>query len=98
MLYHYKRPGDWLWTPHETPSLADDAASGRVAPEWRYRISGDAEVYGLADVLEKERTSMPKETVSRSQAETELLAPDGTWGLIIVIICCALLAYVFFVP
>lgn len=98
MLYYYKRPGDWLWTPHETASLADDAARRRVAPDWRYRVSGDAEVYSLADLLEKERANMPKDPGARSQAEAELLAPDGTWGLLTVIMCGALLAFAIFVP
>ena len=98
MLYYYKRPGDWLWTPHETSSLAADIACGRVAADARYRISGEAEVYSLAEVLVKERASLPKDAGALSEAEAELLAPDGTWGVLTVIMCCAVLALVVFVP
>jgi hypothetical protein len=34
----------------------------------------------------------------RSPEETEMLAPDGTWGVIVVVTCSAILAFLFFVP
>ena len=98
MLYYYKRPGDWLWTPHETSSFAADIPCGRVAANARYRISGEAEVYSLAEVLEKERATLPKDAGPRSEAEAELLAPDGTLGVLIVSMSCALLAVAVVVP
>jgi len=41
---------------------------------------------------------MTKESRPLSAAEAELLAPDATLGVIIVVMCCALLAFVVFVP
>jgi hypothetical protein len=98
MLYHYKRPGDWLWTARDTVSLAGDVASGHLKHDWRYRVDGDPQVHTLADLLEKEHARALKYGAHRTEAEEALLAPDGTWGVITVIICCAVLAFVLFVP
>jgi hypothetical protein len=35
---------------------------------------------------------------SHSDAEAELLAPDGTWGTIVVVICTGILAFLVVVP
>ena len=35
---------------------------------------------------------------SDSDAESEFLAPDSTWGTIVVIICTAILVFLVFVP
>jgi hypothetical protein len=35
---------------------------------------------------------------SDTDAESEFLAPDGTWGTIVVIICTGVLAFLVFVP
>ena len=35
---------------------------------------------------------------SDTDAKSEFLAPDGTWGIIVVIICTAILAFLVFVP
>ena len=41
---------------------------------------------------------MDKRSKHVSPKETELLAPDGTWGIMVVVICVAILAFLFFVP
>jgi hypothetical protein len=35
---------------------------------------------------------------SDTDAESEFLAPDGTWGTIVVIMCTTILAFLLFVP
>src|SRR5436309_2895045 len=55
MPYYYKRPQDWLWHRHETSSLAEDVASGRLRPDWRYRVEGDPQERSLAELLGAER-------------------------------------------
>ena len=95
MLYYYKRPGDWLWTPFETTSLAAEVRRRKLRPEWKYRSEGEPGVHSLAELLEAERARQARPLTPR---EAEMLAPDGTWGFIIVIICCAVLAFALFVP
>ena len=95
MPYYYKRPDDWLWHPHETRSLADDVRCGRLRPEWRYRVEGDAEEHTLAELLEAERV---RQSRPLTRAQRESLAPDGTWGTIVVVACSLLLLFVIFVP
>jgi hypothetical protein len=41
---------------------------------------------------------MDQETDSDTNAEAEFLAPDGTWGTIVVIICISALAFLVFIP
>ncbi len=94
MLYHYKRPGDWLWTQWETSSLQEDAHSGRLHPDWRFRIDGDSQDYSLADLIKKERANQPANTPDA--AEAEFLAPDGTWGVISVILSVAYISILLF--
>jgi hypothetical protein len=96
VLYHYKRPDDWLWTPWETSSLEEDARSGNLHPDWRFRIDGDSQDYTLAELIEKERASKPVK--APDAAEAELLAPDGTWGVIIVVLSLAYISLLLFVP
>jgi len=54
MRYHYKKPGDWLWTPYTTESLAADAESGRVGTDWRFRPEGGSTDYTLVEALQSE--------------------------------------------
>jgi hypothetical protein len=39
-----------------------------------------------------------KKRQQRSPEEAEFLAPDGTWGLIVVVICTAILALLVLIP
>jgi hypothetical protein len=94
VLYHYKRPGDWLWTQWETSSLQEDAHSGRLHPDWRFRIDGDSQDYSLADLVKKERANQPANTPDA--AEAKFLAPDGTWGVISVILSVAYISILLF--
>ena len=94
-FYYYKRPGDWLWHPHETASLAEDVRSGRISPDWKYRVAGDADEHSLAELLEAEHAHRVR---PRTPAEKEMLAPDGTWGFIVVVACSLLLLFIAFVP
>src|SRR5437899_11441462 len=96
MLYHYKRPGDWLWTPLETDSLAQDVARKKLDADWKYMVENDPNVHSLAELVEMERVRAGDRV--RSAADSEMLAPDGTWGLIVVVVCAAGLALVIFVP
>jgi hypothetical protein len=41
---------------------------------------------------------MDQEPDSDNDAEAEFLAPDGTWGTIVVIICIGALAFLMFIP
>jgi len=41
---------------------------------------------------------MNKRLQRRSPEEAEILAPDGTWGVIVVVTCSAILAFLFFAP
>jgi hypothetical protein len=41
---------------------------------------------------------MNKRLEHRSPEEAKMLAPDGTWGVIVVVLCTAMLAFLFFVP
>ena len=95
MPYHYKRPGDWLWRPHDTSSLAEDVRCGRLRAEWRYRIDGDPHEHSLAELLDAERA---RQSRPLTPADEQMLAPDGTWGFIVVAGCAILLAVVVFVP
>lgn len=71
--YYYKRPGDWLWRPHETSSLAVDVRSGRISANWKYRVAGDADEHSLAELLEAEHAHRIR---PRTPAEKQMLAPD----------------------
>jgi hypothetical protein len=95
MPYYYKRPGDWLWKPHETDSLAEDFRSGRLHADWRYRVEGDAEEHSLAELLEAERARQSRRL---TPAEEEMTAPDGTWGTLVVVACSLVVLFVVFVP
>ena len=95
MLYHYKRPGDWLWTPFETRSLAAEVRRRKLRPEWKYRSEADLGVHSLAELLEAERARQARPLTPR---EEEMLAPDGTWGWIVVVGCSLLLLAALFVP
>ena len=93
--YYYKRPGDWLWHPHETSSLAKDVHSGKISADWKYRVAGEADEYSLAELLEAEHAHRIR---PRTPAEEQMLAPDGTWGFIVVAACSLLLLFVMFFP
>jgi len=96
VLYHYKRPGDWLWTPWETSSVQEDAQIGRLESDWRFRIDGDSQDYSLAELIEKERAS--QSVNAPTAAEAEFLAPDGRWGVIIVLLSLAYISILLFLP
>jgi hypothetical protein len=95
MPYYYKRPGDWLWKPHETDSLAEDVSRGRLRADWQYRVEGDDEEHSLAELLEAERV---RKSRPLTPTEEEMTAPDGAWGWIVVVACSLLLLLVIFVP
>ena len=95
MPYYYKRPGDWLWKPHETESLAEDVRSGRLGPDWKYRIEGESEVRSLEELLEAERVRQSRRL---TPDEMCMLAPDATWGWIVVVGSALMLAVLLFVP
>lgn len=95
MPYFYKRPGDWLWHPHETDSLAEDVESGRLQADWRYRLEGNSKEYKLAELLEAERVQQSRVP---TPAEEELTAPDGTWGMIVVVAASLFLLFLLLVP
>ena len=95
MPYYYKRPGDWLWHPHDTSSLAEDVRCGRLSPDWRYRVEGDTEEHSLAELLEAERAREDRPVTPGAE---EAAAPDGTWGVIVVVACSLLLLFVIVMP
>ena len=95
MPYYYKRPGDWLWHPHDTSSLAEDVRCGRLSADWKYRVEGDPNEHSLAELLEAERARRNRPL---TPTEKQMLAPDGTWGLIVVVACLLLLLFVIVVP
>src|SRR4051812_37227984 len=95
MRYYYQRPGEWLWQPHETSSLAEDLRRGTLRADWRYRVEGEAEERSLVELLEAERAPARQPL---TPAEVEMRAPDGTWGFIVVAVCALLLASAIFVP
>jgi hypothetical protein len=41
---------------------------------------------------------MNKRSKDLKPEEAEMLAPDGTWGIIVLVICTAILVFLFFVP
>jgi hypothetical protein len=96
MRYYYKRPDDRLWTPFDTGSLSRAVESGVVQPNWQFRIEGEATTCSLAELLERERRLQPH--ARRSEAEAKLLAPDGTWGIMLALLGAAFLAFALLVP
>jgi hypothetical protein len=91
--YFYKKPGDWVWRTHETSSLAADAAKGLLRSDWRYHCEGEAQEASLSDLIRREQAIKQS---PRSAAELELLAPDGTLGVITVVLYSIPLALALF--
>jgi hypothetical protein len=96
MRYYYKRPGDWMWTPLDTGSLSRAVESGVVQPNWQFRIEGESATCSLVELLERERRL--QRHAPRSEAEAKLLAPDGTWGVMLALLGAAFLAFALLVP
>ncbi len=97
MLYYYKRPGDWVWRQLNTDSITAAAHGHRVGSDWRYRVEGDSTDRSLAELIEMERVA--RERVSHTRpTDSSLIAPDGTWGYITVMLCITALALLAVVP
>jgi hypothetical protein len=95
-LYHYKRPGDWFWRQIDTESIAATARTYGLGNDWRYRVEGDSTNRTLAELVEMER--LDKEHSDHAPVEPSFTAPDGRWGYITVVLCCAALTLILLVP
>ena len=73
MRYHYKKPGAWTWTEHDTDSLEADLAAGRIGADWRISPDGDSTVYLPHELI-------AAEAVARKQVAEEVHSAQGTQG------------------
>ena len=81
MSYYYKRPGDWLWRPHETSSLVEDVRAGRLSAGWRYRVEGDTEERTLSELLEAEQARQARPLTPAE--EDDRSRPTGSGALLL---------------